>query len=141
MIRWVGIALVILGLIAQPLIAAVPVKMADNNTDNTVSLHVGMSAHIEGRASHHIQKVSEETNIACHEGAADGGSPPGASDHCEVSCINGAACASLCVLSGATVSHELMVIPESQITIVISAKTTRFGFDFLSRIYHPPRLS
>lgn len=141
MIRLVGIVLVIWGLIVQPLMAGMPTKMAKNSTHIGVALDVGMSVHAEGHVSHHVQKVSEATKAACHEGAIDGGSSSGTCDNCEFSCVSGVACVSLCVLSGAAVNRELMVVPESQITIVISAKTTRFGFDFFSRIYHPPRLS
>ena len=73
MIRMVGIALVILGLIAQPLVAAVPDSMP----------------------------MDQSSQAPCHETAADHTAPMPCTD-CDSDCANGA-CASACSLSALAV--------------------------------------
>ena len=69
MIRMVGIALVIWGLIAQPLMAAVPVSTADGNPPIAMSSNADAMPH--NMEHHSSQSSGEMTKAPCHEDVAD----------------------------------------------------------------------
>ncbi len=140
MTRWVGFALIIWGLIFQSQVVAAPASLVEHEVKVTVSSDISLSSRPDVHDNHHPQDINNTSKAPCHKKAISGESP---ADHDMggADCLSNGACASLCVLSGVAVDLKLMINYEPQITSVIPTKTIHIGFDFLSRIYHPPRLS
>ncbi|MFT6052817.1 MAG: hypothetical protein ACI9B9_002472 [Halioglobus sp.] len=119
MVRIIGIALVILGLIAQPLLAAVPDSMPIGESDQAVT-------------------ASEQpSEMPCHEAVSPETAPEMCSG-CDNDCANGA-CASACSLSMvATLSPSLFTFK-----LLSCARQTDYSGalvqEFPSRIFHPPK--
>lgn len=131
MIRPIGIALVIWGLIAQPLVAAVPVSMADGNSPAAMSSDAdAMSHNMEHPSS---QGSGEMTKTPCHESVADE-----TCDDCEAECLDGM-CGSPCVSSGAAVLQKSSVNLDlfSSSLVAVSSGAPAYGLP--SRIFHPPK--
>ncbi len=141
MIRIAGIVAVTLGLIMQPLMAAIPVEIASQNADTTVDLAVGMSAHGGEHGHHDTQNNNKLSGAPCHEISAENGPSPGTCGHCDTNCANSGICASSCFGGGAAVSGEVMAAPQQRITPAIVGNTERLDSGFLSLIYHPPKHS
>jgi len=140
MTRWLGFVLIIWGLIFQSQVVAAPADLADHEAKVTVSSDISFSSRSDVHENHHPQEINNTSKAPCHKKAISGESP---TDHDMggVGCLANGTCASFCVLSGVAVNLELIISPEPQITSVIPTKTNHIGFDFLSRIYHPPRLT
>ena len=140
MTRWAGFVLIIWGLIFHSQVFAAPVNLVDHEAKVIVSSDIKFSSRSDVHENHHSQDINNTSKAPCHKKAISGESP---ADHDMggADCLANGSCASFCVLSGVAVDLKLMINSEPQITSVISTKTNHIGFDFLSRIYHPPRLS
>lgn len=140
MIRLVGIVLVIWGLIFQPLMAAMPIKMSDSRMDAIGALKVEKTVNVDAHGSHHVQTVDAEDKAPCHEGTVQGGAADNgsANDPCSNSvtdCVAGGACCGFC---GASVSSTVFMGLEPQINAPSDNVSEYLVFGLISRIYHPP---
>lgn len=118
MIRTIGIALVILGLIAQPLMAAAPNSMPFGETSTSVPM-------------------DQSSQAPCHETAAEETAPMPCTD-CDSDCANGA-CASACSPSTVAVLNQMLLKFErfSAVRVVNTSGALAQGLP--SRIFHPPK--
>lgn len=140
MIRLVGIALVIWGLIVQPLMAAMPMKMADSRMDAMGALDVEKTVNVEVHGSHHTQAVDKADKAPCDEGTvqdgvADNGSAADACNNSVTDCVAGGACCGFC---GASVSNTVFMGLEPQINAPSDKISEYLVFGLISRIYRPP---
>ena len=131
MIRLIGIALVILGLIAQPLMAAVPVLSMDGDPCTTMSSDVdSMSRNME---HHNNQSSGEMSKTPCHEDVSDE-----TCNNCEMECMDGM-CGSSCVSSGAAAFQKLSVNLDLFSSSLVAASPGARAYGLPSRIFHPPK--
>ena len=133
MVRLVGIVLVIWGLIFQPLVAAMPIEIANLGTDTVATSDVDETAHADGHANHHDQKtagkVAEEP---CHGDAAE----DGASSEDHAGCITAGNCCGACA---ASISHKLIIPANPLINNPLIGNTEHLVLGILSSIFHPPK--
>lgn len=141
MSRWVGIVLIIVGLIFQPVVAAVPNILADYQTGPVVSLNTSTPAHADTHDHHAQEAIHKNTQASCHKNAANGEPSSSAHDSEHIDCLNSGTCASLCVLSAGAVSSVGLPKSNRQATSAFLSISTHPGFNLLSRIYHPPKVS
>ncbi len=135
MVRLVGTVLVILGLIFQPLMAAMPIEMADHGTDTMATINVDETALVDGHTYIHDQKVGNKAaEEPCHGGAAEDGSTSETHD----GCITVGNCCGVCV---ASISHNLIISSNPQINMHIVERAEHLVLGILSSIYHPPKHS
>ena len=133
MVRLVGIVLVILGLIFQPLMAAMPIELANQGTDNVATSNIEASAHVDGHANHRDQKVADKAaEKPCHGGATENGSSSEAHD----GCITAGNCCGVCV---ASICYKMIVSSNPQINIPVIGKAENLVLGILSSIFHPPK--
>jgi len=131
MIRLIGIALVIWGLIAQPLMAAVPVSTADDHPRTTMSSDADAMPH---NMEHHSGQSSGETSeIPCHENVADE-----TCDNCETECMDGV-CGSPCASSGAAALQKSSVNLDLFSSSLVAASSGARAYGLPSRIFHAPK--
>lgn len=141
MIRLVGIVLVIWGLIVQPLMAAMPVKMTDSRImDTSGALNIGKTGNVDVHGSHHVQTVHSADKAPCPEGTVQGGAADNGSadDPCNnnvTDCVAGGACCGFC---GASISNTVFMGLEPQINAPSDKIAEYRVFGLISRIYHPP---
>jgi hypothetical protein len=119
MIRTVAIALVILGLIAQPLMVAAPDSMPI------------------GKSNHAASASDKPSQAPCHETASQEIAPEMCPD-CDSDCANGA-CTSACSLSIlATLNPSLFTSRFLSPSLQIDYSGALVQ-EFPSRIFHPPK--
>jgi hypothetical protein len=135
MIRSIGIVLVVWGLIVQPLMAAMPVLMADDSPHFSITSDSGVVAHAMGH--HGDQDVEEPSKASCHKNATDDASSESC-DNCNNDCMNGI-CAPSCVISGAATFQQSSVNLDllSSTSVAVSSGARAYGLP--SRIFHPPK--
>ena len=128
MVRTIGIALVILGLIAQPLTAAVPDFMPIGETSSSTPLE---------QSELHVGKPDHSSQAPCHETASPEAVPEACTD-CDSECANGA-CASTCSVS------TLAVLNPTLFTFKLLSPIRQIDYsvalvqELPSRIFHPPK--
>jgi hypothetical protein len=135
MIRIIGIALVILGLIAQPLMAAMPDSIPVSDTSSSMSMdHPDLDV---GLSDHGTMGSDQSSRAPCHEEAVDQTAPMPCID-CDGNCANGA-CASACSLGTVAVLNQLILRFErlSAVRVVDTSGALVQGLP--SRIFHPPK--
>lgn len=133
MVRLVGIVLVILGLIFQPLMAAMPIELANQGTDTVATSNIDASAHVDGHENHHDQKVAGKlAEEPCHGGATEDGSASDAHD----GCVTVGGCCGICV---ASISYNLIISSNPQINVPVIGKAENLVLGILSSIFHPPK--
>ena len=138
MIRSIGIVLVLWGLIAQPLMAAMPASMADNSPRPHSSMASGFNAVARVMGHHDDQNIEEPSKAPCHENAIDDASSEPC-NNCDMDCMNGI-CASSCVGSGAVAFQKSSVnLDLLGSTLVAAFSGVRAHNEFPSRIFHPPK--
>ncbi len=133
MFRSIGMVLVIWGLIAQPLMAAMPAPMTDDSSHSLIMVDPSIAA----SAMVHHGNQEEPLKAPCHENTTETASSESC-DNCDIDCMDGI-CASSCVISGAAAFQEFLV----NIDLLNSSLTgTSFGaraYGLPSRIFHPPK--
>ncbi|WP_390619256.1 hypothetical protein [Maricurvus nonylphenolicus] len=135
MIRLIGIALVIWGLIVQPLMAAMPAPITDESSHSIAMADSGVMAHPMGH--HGSQDAKEQSKAPCHEKTADSASSESC-DNCDVDCMNGI-CGSSCVMSGATAFQKSSVNLDLFSSSLVAASSGARAHGLPSRIFHPPK--
>jgi hypothetical protein len=133
MFRSIGIVLVIWGLIAQPLMAAMPAPMTD---DSSHSLIMADSS-IEASAMAHHGNQEEPSKAPCHENTTDTASSESC-DNCDIDCMNGI-CASSCVISGAAAFQKSSINLDLFSSTLGAASSGARAYGLPSRIFHPPK--
>ena len=133
MIRLIGIVLVVWGLIAQPLMAAMPVVVTDNDPSSLITADSGVVAHSMG----HHGNQEESSKAPCHENATDPASSESC-DNCDIDCMNGI-CASSCVISGASAIQKSSINLDLFSSTLVSASSGARAYGLPSRIFHPPK--
>lgn len=123
MVRTIGIVLVILGLIAQPLMAATPDFMSFGDTSSSISV------------DHADPGLSSEA--PCHESSAEQSAPMPCTD-CDGDCANGA-CASVCSLTTLAVLNQSLLIFERVSAVRIVGASGMLVQELRARIFHPPK--
>jgi hypothetical protein len=131
MIRSVGIVLIILGLIAQPLVTAMPMSMADDSSHSPVVVDSGAMGH------HSDQGAEELAKAPCHESATDSASSESC-DNCDMDCMNGI-CASSCLIGGAVAFQKQLVNIDLLSSTTVAASSGARAYGLPSRIFHPPK--
>jgi hypothetical protein len=135
MIRLIGIALVILGLVAQPLLAAVPDSMVVSGAQSSGLLNTADSDH--DMIDHSAMGADQSSQAPCHESSAEEiSSAP--CENCEVNCADGM-CASDCSLSGVALIHQLLVNLDSSSATRVVGITGALVEGLPARIFHPPK--
>ena len=135
MIRLIGIALVIWGLIVQPLMAAMPAPMTDESSHSVAMADSGVMAHAMGH--HGDQDVEDSSEASCHDNATDSATSESC-DNCDMDCINGI-CASSCVISGAAAFQKSSVNLDLFSSSLVAAFSGARAYGLPSRIFHPPK--
>jgi len=146
MIRSLGIMLVILGLIFQPLVAAMPVAPEETNLHSSMS---SSSDAVPSSMAHMTRSANEAmTKMRCHKhkSAIDIADEPGSKccDDCVMACMAGScatSCTTSCTSSGMLISHKFsqLVVPQQHRSLVLVAVEPPIRVS--SPIYHPPRYS
>ncbi len=131
MIRLIGIALVIWGLITQPLMADVPVSSTDNNPRTAISSDA--DAMFNNMEHHSDQSSGEMSKTPCHENVADE-----TCDNCETECMDGM-CGSSCISTGAAASQKLSVNLDLFSSSLVASSPGARAYGLPSRIFHPPK--
>jgi hypothetical protein len=132
MIRLIGIALVIWGLIVQPLMAAMPAPMTDDSSYSAEMVDSGVMAH-----SMSDQDAEEPSKAPCHEKTIDSASSESC-DNCDIDCMNGI-CASSCVISGAAAFQKSSINLDLFSSTLGAASSGARAYGLPSRIFHPPK--
>lgn len=135
MIRLIGIALIIWGLIAQPLMAAVPAPVTDESSHSIAMADSGVMAHAMGH--HGDQDVEGSSEASCHDNATDSAASESC-DNCDMDCMNGI-CASSCVISGAAAFQKSSVNFDLFSSSLVAAFSEARAYGLPSRIFHPPK--
>lgn len=135
MVRTIGIALVILGLIAQPLMAAIPDSMPINETSSSISVDgSGLNA---GMADHDTMGSEQSSQSPCHETAVDQTAPMPCTD-CDRDCANGT-CASACSLGTFAVLNQSFIKFERLSAVRVFGVSGAPVEGLRYRIFHPPK--
>ncbi len=135
MVRIIGIALVILGLLAQPLLAAVPDYTPFNNTSAPAPMEHDNEA--TGKYDHNAMNGDQATKPPCHEAAAEEAAPMSCTD-CESDCTSGA-CASACSLGTLVLLNESSLNFEHLTAVRVISASGALVQALPSRIFHPPK--
>jgi hypothetical protein len=136
LIHFVGVVLVVWGLIFQPLMAALPAQIANNNAHAVMVSDTGMSSHGDVLSPDIAKDTSELSIPPCHEESVDKSSSSNC-DNCD--CEHGSCtshCAALVVaIQKSTVTFELK--RTTQKSALFEAPT--LGLPYL--LFHPPKHS
>jgi len=125
MMRLLGVVLIIIGLIAQPLMATVPGNMSDDSTRATMMVELD-------------QHSADTENPPCHDNTVDEPS----SEHCnncDSDCISGALCGSFCAIGGAAAIQQSAFNSYHQHSGMLTTLSEARPFGLPSRIFHPPK--
>ena len=135
MVRIIGIALVIMGLIAQPLMAAVPDYIPFNNTSTSASM--GHGDEDAGISDHSTKNGDQTPQAPCHEAAAEEVAPMSCTD-CDSDCANGA-CTSACSVGTFLMLNEPSLNFGRLSTVRVISASGALVQGLPSRIFHPPK--
>ena len=130
MIRVIGIALVILGLIAQPLIADMRDSMHCGETTSSVSMD-GFDLDV-GMSEHRATGGDQPSPTPCHGTAAEETAPIPCTD-CDGACVSACSLGTLAVLNQSSIKFERL----SVVRVVGASGALVLGLP--SRIFHPPK--
>ncbi len=130
MIRYVGIVLVIWGLIVQPLMAAMSVPITDGSFHSVELMGSGVMGH------HGDQDTDEQSKTPCLEKTIDSES----CNNCDTDCMDGI-CASSCVINGAAALQKSSVNLDLFSSSLVAASSGARAYGLPSRIFHPPKNS
>lgn len=135
MVRIIGIALVIMGLIAQPLMAAVPDSLPLDTTSTLAPMdHSDVDA---GKSNHSTMNGDQTTQTPCHETSAEEAAPMSCTD-CDTECANGP-CASACSLGTLVMLNETSLNVEHLSAVRVISTSGALIQALPSRIFHPPK--
>lgn len=135
MVRIIGIALVIMGLIAQPLMAAVPDSIPFDITSTSAPMdHSDVDA---GKSDHSTLNDDQTTQPPCHEAAVEEATPMSCTD-CDSDCAN-VACASACSLGTLVLLTESSLNFEHLSAVRVISTSGALVHALPSRIFHPPK--
>lgn len=138
MTRLICIVVVLWGLIVQPLMAAMPVSMLDNDG---LASHPVLDIDVERGATKHQgdMDIGDGSNAPCH-GDTSTETPPRHCENCDVDCLNGV-CASSCVTGSVAVLQLLTIKFDLFSCSFESAGAGARTHGLPSRIFHPPKHS
>lgn len=147
-----GIALIVWGLIAQPLMQPVPIKMDAADARTMMVSGTSPTPHAEGHDLHHHhhseiahagQQVEMTSDAPCHSKSDKEPSKPCnhcKSANCNADCMNAGHCSSSCTTTGGSLLAQLFTIPSPNLNKLAQLCTNEaLTFGPPSRIYHPPR--
>lgn len=135
MLRMFGIALVILGLVAQPLMAAMPDSMPISDALSVMSMdHSNPDV---GRTDHGSMGGDQSPEAPCHETVAKDISPMPCTD-CDSDCVSGS-CASACSFGTVAVLNQSSFKVERPSTVRVVDASGALVQELPSRIFHPPK--
>lgn len=155
MIRFVGMLIVIWGLIIQPLMAATmpakktPTKMMTESTLSAAGMvfDIGMvvdlaadleaSVSTDGHHDNHPISSGAESKAPCHENADESSSEH--CDQCGDNCTSGL-CATSCVVgSGVAAFQKILLNLSLNHNTLVSTSAETCSYEHPSRIFHPPK--
>lgn len=135
MVRIIGIALVILGLVAQPLMAAMPGSMPISDTSSSMSMdHSSPDVDEAGLGS---MNGDQSSGAPCHETIAEDTAPMPCTD-CDSDCANGS-CTSACSLANLGVLDQSPLKFGLSLTVRVVGTSGALVEGLPSRIFHPPK--
>ncbi|MFT4826366.1 MAG: hypothetical protein ACJAUG_003747 [Halioglobus sp.] len=143
MIRFVNIAIVVWGLVVQPLMAAaMPTQMMQNSdsTHLSMSADMVMPAHTDGHHKDSSLAMENSSKAPCHEKSPDGSSLEKC-DNCGNSCSSGLCDSSCTVGNGPAAFQNLSGMLVLKRSIVATSTTESLSHAHPSRIFHPPKHS
>lgn len=132
MLHKIVIALMIWGLIAQPLTAAMPDRMAAESSSSFETVDTDSV-----NASHHAMIGNDTSAPPCHETAEEAPVALDCAD-CTDDCANGV-CASSCSVVSPTVVSEAVPQLLRPTSVRVFGSTGALVQGLLSRIFHPPK--
>ncbi|MCB1688587.1 MAG: hypothetical protein KDI33_08880 [Halioglobus sp.] len=125
MVRFIGIAVLILGLIVQPLRAAVPDSMPVSDASSSMSM------------DHSRPDGAHGTMSPCHEMAAEQAAPMSCPD-CDDDCAGGS-CASACSPGTLALLPPTLFNVDSFTAVQVAVAGDAPVQGLPSRIFHPPK--
>lgn len=130
MIRLIGIALVIWGLIAQPLMASMSAPMTDSSSHSSMAAD---SHPMPDAMEHHgDSSAADMSNAPCHENSVE------SCDNCNTDCAN-EICTSSCGISGAAAIQKSPINPRLQASALLTDSSRVRISGLPARIFHPPK--
>jgi hypothetical protein len=135
MIRIVATALLILGLVAQPLMAAMPDSMPISHASSAMSMH--HSNPDVGMADHGSMGSDQSSGAPCHETIAKDTSQMPCTD-CDSDCVGGS-CASACSLGTVAALNQINLRFERLSAVRVVGTSAALVQELPSRIFHPPK--
>lgn len=140
MIRLIGLAILILGLIIQSMVVAVPVTMTNENHEPVASSESGVMPHdIHHRIDQPSDKSSKHSE-PCHQQKGSTTKAHSEScDMCDMQCIDGM-CATSCTSGGMVVfNNEQVNLSRLNKNLVCHSLLISSPNRFPSLIFHPPK--
>lgn len=135
MFRMFAIAVIIFGLIAQPLMAAMPDSMPNGETSSSLSMH-SPNLHID-TSDQDITVSDQASQTPCHQ-VTDDQTAPISCANCDNGCTNGA-CASACSMGAIAVLIPSLLTFERTSAGRVIAASIALVHRAPSRIFHPPK--
>lgn len=135
MVRIIAIALVILGLVAQPLMAAMPDSMPIGEASSLVSKQ---ASNPDIQLTDHESMVDDHSSVApCHETAVQDTSAKSCTD-CDSQCISGS-CSSACSIGTVAVLNQVNLSFARLSAMRLVGASAALIQKLPSRIFHPPK--
>lgn len=135
MLRMFAIALVILGLVAQPLMAAMPDSMPISDASSVMSMdHSNPDV---GKIDHDSMVGDQSPEAPCHETIAKDTSPMPCTG-CDSDCESGS-CASACSFGTVAVLNQSNFKVERLSAVRVVDVSGALVQELPSRIFHPPK--
>lgn len=141
MIRFVSIAIVMWGLVIQPLMAAaMPTQMMQDSDSAHLPMvdDMAMPVHANGHDENSSFAMKDSSKAPCHEKSPDESSSVHC-DNCDDSCANGL-CGSSCTTGSSPAAFQKLSANLGINGSTLLTSTTGARIDGLfSRIFHPPK--
>lgn len=135
MIRIIGIAIVILGLVAQPLMAAMPNAMPIGEASPLMTKQTSNS---DIELTDHDSMVGDQSSgTPCHETAVKDTSPMSCTD-CDSECVNGS-CSCACSIGTVAVLNQVHLSFARLSAVRLVGASAALVQELPSRIFHPPK--
>ena len=150
MLRMIGIVLVIWGLIAQPLMAAMPDSMHLGESSSSMSMDDGdLDIVMSHPGTMGADQPSQPSQPPCHETAAEDAATQSSTKsgtnsttmpctNCDSDCANGA-CASVCSPSTLAVLNQSLPKLERLSAVRVVGTSVALVQGLPVRIFHPPK--
>ncbi len=130
MIRLLAIALIVGGIIFQPLATSMPMQMSHLDMSSPISCTHDRECHAE---EHHIADASVLTLVSQHENIDSGGC-----DTCDMDCANGS-CAVTCTASNSQAAQSSLVLSGSIEKVPEAPFSTEHVRKLIESIFRPPQ--